>query len=241
MSLTDSPLLLQVDLASAGYGAVPVLHEIAFEIEEGRRLVILGANGAGKTTTLRALTGLCRSHGRIRFAGAQLQGLPAHRIARRGIAHVPQGRGTVPDLTVRENLLLGGTLRPGRQAAADADYWIERFPRLGERAGRAASGLSGGEQQLLAIARAFMARPRLVLLDEPSLGLAPKVTAEVFAAIDELARQRGTALLIVEQNATLALGIADTALVLESGRIVTRGAAADLQGDDEVRRAYLGV
>ncbi|RLK46705.1 ABC transporter ATP-binding protein [Microbacterium telephonicum] len=241
MSLTADSRLLQVDLRSAGYGAVPVLHDIAFDLDEGRRLVILGANGAGKTTTLRALTGLCAAQGSIRFAGAPLQGLPAHRIARHGIAHVPQGRGTVPDLTVRENLLLGGTLRSPREAAADVGFWMDRFPRLGERAARPASGLSGGEQQLLAIARAFMARPRLVLLDEPSLGLAPKVTAEVFAAIDELGRARGTALLIVEQNAALALAIADTALVLESGRIVTRGAAADLQGDDDLRRAYLGV
>ncbi|MCT9819721.1 ABC transporter ATP-binding protein [Microbacterium sp. W1N] len=241
MSLTAGSSLLRVDLRTAGYGAVPVLHDIAFDLDEGRRLVILGANGAGKTTTLRALTGLCAATGSIRLGGVELRGLPAHRIARHGIAHVPQGRGTVPDLTVRENLLLGGTRRPAREASADADFWMQRFPRLGERAGRPASGLSGGEQQLLAIARAFMAAPRLVLLDEPSLGLAPKVTAEVFAAIDELGRTRGTALLIVEQNAALALGIADTALVLESGRIVTRGEAADLQGDDDVRRAYLGM
>lgn len=233
--------LLSVDLASAGYGAVPVLHDIAFEVPESGRLVILGANGAGKTTTLRAITGLCAAVGTIRFDGSEVRGLATNRIARRGIAHVPQGRGTVPDLTVRENLLLGGTTRPSREAAADIEFWMDRFPRLGERAARPASGLSGGEQQLLAIARAFMSRPRIVLLDEPSLGLAPLVTAEVFAAIDELGRARDTALLIVEQNADLALSIADEALVLESGRITMRGAAADLRDDDDVRRAYLGA
>ncbi|QKJ20722.1 ABC transporter ATP-binding protein [Microbacterium hominis] len=233
--------LLTVDLAHAGYGAVPVLHDVAFEVPEGGRLVILGANGAGKTTTLRALTGLCTAVGSIHVAGAEIRGLATHRIARRGVAHVPQGRGTVPDLTVRENLLLGGITRPPREVAGDVDFWMERFPRLGERAARPASGLSGGEQQLLAIARAFMARPRIVLLDEPSLGLAPLVTAEVFAAVDELARDRGTALLIVEQNARLALDIADEALVLENGRIVTRGTAAALRDDADVRRAYLGA
>ncbi|WP_127792459.1 ABC transporter ATP-binding protein [Agromyces sp. LHK192] len=233
--------LLVVDLVEAGYGPATVLRDIRFEVPEGGRLVILGANGAGKTTTLRAISGLCRVDGSIRLDGRELVGRPAHRIAAEGIAHVPQGRGTFGDLTVRENLLAGGSTRPRRAASADADRWLERFPRLAERSARPASGLSGGEQQLLAIARAFMAAPRVVLLDEPSLGLAPKITTELFATLDELGRETGTALLLVEQNAQVALGIAEEALVVESGRITVRGPADELRENDDVRRAYLGV
>ncbi|MGP6170290.1 ABC transporter ATP-binding protein [Microbacterium sp. A196] len=233
--------LLSVELDAAGYGPVTILRDIRFEIPDGGRLVILGANGAGKTTTLRTLSGMCRMEGSIRFDGRELAGLPPYRVAAAGIAHVPQGRGTFGDLTVRENLLAGATMRRATDAAADANRWLDRFPRLGERSARPASGLSGGEQQLLAIARAFMAEPRLVLLDEPSLGLAPKITTELFATLDELSRERGTALLVVEQNAKLALEIAEEALVIESGEVTLRGAASDLQNDDNVRRAYLGV
>ncbi|MGY1550601.1 ABC transporter ATP-binding protein [Microbacterium sp. A588] len=233
--------LLSVEIDTAGYGPVTILRDIRFEVPDGGRLVILGANGAGKTTTLRTLSGMCRMEGSIRFDGRELAGLPPYRVAAAGIAHVPQGRGTFGDLTVRENLLAGATMRRARDAAADADRWLDRFPRLGERSARPASGLSGGEQQLLAIARAFMADPRLVLLDEPSLGLAPKITTELFATLDELSHERGTALLVVEQNAKLALEIAEEALVIESGEVTLRGAASDLQNDDNVRRAYLGV
>jgi len=233
--------LLSIDVASAGYGPVTVLRDVALEIAAGGRLVVLGANGAGKTTLLRTISGLCRVEGSIRLDGRELTGMPTHRVAASGIAHVPQGRGTFGDLTVRENLLAGGSTRPRREAAADAAQWLERFPRLAERASRPASGLSGGEQQLLAIARAFMARPRVVLLDEPSLGLAPKITDEVFATLDEIGRETGTAMLVVEQNAELALGIAEEAVVIESGTITVRGSATELRDNDDVRRAYLGV
>ncbi|MGW8483024.1 ABC transporter ATP-binding protein [Microbacterium sp. NPDC055903] len=233
--------LLSVEIAEAGYGPVTVLREVRFDIPEGGRLVILGANGAGKTTTLRTISGFCRLEGTIRLAGTPISALPPHRIAAAGIAHVPQGRGTFGDLTVRENLLVGAIARPRRESAAAAADWLDRFPALSARADRPASGLSGGEQQLLAIARAYMSAPRLVLLDEPSLGLAPKITAELFAVLDELGTRTGTAMLVVEQNAQLALGIAEDALVIENGRITVRGSAADLRDDDDVRRAYLGV
>lgn len=233
--------LLSVEIATAGYGPATVLRDIRFDLVSGGRLAILGGNGAGKTTTLRAISGLCRVEGAIRLDGRELVGLPTHRVAARGVAHVPQGRGTFGELTVRENLLVGGSTRPRRDVAADAARWLDRFPRLAERASRPASGLSGGEQQLLAIARAFMAAPRVLLLDEPSLGLAPKVTAELFEILDDLSRERGTAMLMVEQNAALALAIADEALVLQSGRVALRGPAEDLRLTDSVRRAYLGV
>lgn len=233
--------LLSVDIGEAGYGPVTILRDVGFDLAEGGRLVILGANGAGKTTTLRTVSGMCRLSGSIRLGGRELAGLPPHRIAAAGVAHVPQGRGTFGDLTVRENLLAGGTMRSRKDAAADADRWLQRFPRLAERSSRPASGLSGGEQQLLAIARAFMSDPRVVLLDEPSLGLAPLITAEVFATLDEIGRERGTALLVVEQNAQLALGIAEDAIVIENGGITLRGAAAELRDNDDVRRAYLGA
>jgi len=233
--------LLSVDIAAAGYGPATVLRDIAFDVPAGGRTVILGANGAGKTTVLRTISGLCDVTGSIRLGGDELVGLPPYRVAAAGIAHVPQGRGTFGDLTVRENLLVGGATRPHRTAAMDADRWMDRFPRLAERSGRPASGLSGGEQQLLAIARALMSAPRLLLLDEPSLGLAPKITTDLFATLDELCAETGTAMLLVEQNAQLALGIADHALVIESGRITMRGPATELRDNDDVRRAYLGV
>lgn len=233
--------LLHVDIASAGYGPVTVLHDIAFEVQASGRLVALGANGAGKTTVLRTISGLTQAQGSITLDGVELVGLTPHRIAAAGVSHVPQGRGTFGDLTVKENLLIGGNRRPWRTVLAEADAWMERFPRLGERSSRPASGLSGGEQQLLAIARALMAAPRLLLLDEPSLGLAPKITTDLFATLDELGRESDTAMLLVEQNAQVALGIAEDALVIESGRITVRGPAADLRDNDDVRRAYLGV
>ncbi|MDN4482218.1 ABC transporter ATP-binding protein [Demequina lignilytica] len=233
--------LLTAQIASAGYGRATVLHDVDLEVPAEGRLAVLGANGAGKTTVLRTLSGLTRVEGSIRLDGRELVGLSPYRIAAAGVAHVPQGRGTFGDLTVRENLLVGGATRPSRAARAEADRWMERFPRLGERATRPASGLSGGEQQLLAIARALMSAPRLLLLDEPSLGLAPKITAELFATLDALCRETGTAMLLVEQNAQAALGIAEHAVVIESGQITLRGPAAELRDDDEVRRAYLGV
>ncbi|WES63188.1 ABC transporter ATP-binding protein [Microbacter sp. GSS18] len=233
--------LLSVELESAGYGRVTVLRDVGFDVAEGGRLVILGGNGAGKTTTLRAISGLCQARGHVRLDGRELMGLATHRIAQAGIAHVPQGRGTIKDLSVRENLLVGATTRTRAEAAEDLERWIERFPRLGERIDQNAAALSGGEQQMLAIARAFMSRPRVVLLDEPSLGLAPKITAEMFASLDEVCRETGVAMVVVEQNADLALDVADDAMVLESGAIVAAGPAELMRGNDDVRRAYLGV
>jgi len=232
---------LEVRIAAAGYGPATVLRDIEFDVPESGRLVILGANGAGKTSILRTISGLCRVEGSLQWDGLELVGRAPFRIAQAGIAHVPQGRGTFPDLTVRENLMVGGSTRGHRAASSDADRWMDRFPRLGERSDRAAAGLSGGEQQLLAIARAMMSAPRLLLLDEPSLGLAPKITTELFATLDELCTESGAAMLLVEQNAEMALGIAEDALVIESGRISVRGAAAELRENDDVRRAYLGV
>ncbi|MEG3616549.1 ABC transporter ATP-binding protein [Isoptericola haloaureus] len=232
---------LTVEIEAAGYGPATVLRDVRFEVPDGGRLVVLGANGAGKTTVLRTISGLCDAVGSVRLGETELLGLPPYRVAGAGIAHVPQGRGTFGDLTVRENLLVGGATRPRREAVAAADRWMERFPRLGERSGRPASGLSGGEQQLLAIARAFMSAPRMLLLDEPSLGLAPKITTDLFATLDELGRETGTAMLLVEQNAEVALGIAEDAVVISSGRITVRGRADELRDNDDVRRAYLGV
>ncbi|WP_278234710.1 ABC transporter ATP-binding protein [Isoptericola sp. AK164] len=232
---------LTVEIEAAGYGPATVLRDVRFEVPDGGRLVLLGANGAGKTTVLRTISGLCDAVGSVRLGETELLGLPPYRVAGAGIAHVPQGRGTFGDLTVRENLLVGGATRPRREAVAAADRWMERFPRLSERSGRPASGLSGGEQQLLAIARAFMSAPRMLLLDEPSLGLAPKITTDLFVTLDELGRETGTAMLLVEQNAEVALGIAEDAVVISSGRITVRGRADELRDNDDVRRAYLGV
>lgn len=232
---------LDVHIQRAGYGRATVLHDISFRVQTGKRFVILGGNGAGKTTTLRAITGGCEAVGEITVDGVPLMGRATNRIAAAGIAHVPQGRGTFGELTVRENLLIGAITRSKRDAMRDADTWMQRFPRLGERASRPAAGLSGGEQQMLAIARAFMSAPSVVLLDEPSLGLSPKLTTDTFDVLDALARETGVSLVIVEQNAELALGIADDGLVIASGRVAAHGTAADLRDDDEVRRAYLGV
>jgi branched-chain amino acid transport system ATP-binding protein len=232
--------LLELHGVSGGYGPVQVLHDIDLTVEEGHVVVVLGANGAGKTTTLRAISGLIRTRGRIEFDGVSLAGRRPETIARMGIAHVPQGRGTFTDLTVDENLRLGAIGRRADGVDADLDRWYGVFPRLAERRNQEAGSMSGGEQQMLALARAMMARPRLLLLDEPSLGLAPLVTRELFAQLADLNRTEGMTILVVEQNANLALDIGHWGYVLETGRIAVQGSATELHDDEAVRQAYLG-
>ncbi len=233
--------LLGVTGLRAGYGAVRVLTGLDFSVDEGEVVVILGANGAGKTTTLRAVCGMIDAEGEVVFEGRDLVGRRTDQIAQAGIGHVPQGRGTIVDLTVDDNLRVGAYRRRDHDITADIEHWYEVFPRLGERRSQQAGSMSGGEQQMLAIARAMMARPKLVLLDEPSLGLAPLITQELFRRLGDLNRERGVSMLIVEQNAGLALGIARRGYVLETGRIAVSGSAEDLANNDDVRRAYLGI
>jgi branched-chain amino acid transport system ATP-binding protein len=233
--------LLEVEGLEAGYGPVTVVRDLAFSVEEGHVVTILGANGAGKTTTLRALSGVARASGRVDFDGEELIGRPPEAIVRRGIAHVPEGRGNFADLTVEENLRLGAYVRKdGEQVREDMKRCYGYFPRLEERSTQAAGSLSGGEQQMLAIARGLMLRPRLMLLDEPSHGLSPLITREVFKILREIVEQ-GTTLLIVEQNANLVLEFADHAYVLETGRLVLDGSAKEIGSDEGVQRSYLGM
>jgi branched-chain amino acid transport system ATP-binding protein len=234
--------LLEVSGLRASYGPVSVLHGLEFAVEAGETVVLLGANGAGKTTTLRALCqmDMVTVSGEVVFDGRSLVGLRPEAVVKLGIGHVPQGRGTFPELTVEENLTIGAYVRRDGKVSDDVDHWLGVFPRLGDRRAQTAGSLSGGEQQMLAVARALMSRPKLLLLDEPSLGLAPLIIQDLFRRFAELNRDLGTTMLIVEQNATLALSIADRAYVLETGEIVLSGAAADVQSDDAVRRAYLG-
>jgi branched-chain amino acid transport system ATP-binding protein len=232
--------LLELRDVAGGYGQVRVLHDIDLAVEEGHVAVVLGANGAGKTTTLRAISGLISVKGDIRFAGQSIAGKGPEAVSRLGIAHVPQGRGTFSELSVEENLRIGAVNRRGRDVERDLQHWYEVFPRLGERRRQEAGSMSGGEQQMLALARAMMARPKLLLLDEPSLGLAPLVTRELFAHLGDLNRQEGLSILVVEQNANLALDIGHWGYVLEAGRIAVQGPAQRLHDDDAVRKAYLG-
>ena len=233
--------LLEVEGLRAAYGQVRVLEGIDFSIDKGRRVAMLGPNGAGKTTVLRALSGMVRTSGRLEFDGASLAGRATAAIARQGVAHVPEGRGTFPTLTVEENLRLGAYVRrDGAAVREDIRRCYGWFPRLEERRRLHAGSLSGGEQQMLAVARALMLRPRLLMLDEPSLGLAPILTRELFRVLGEICDEQGMTVLLVEQNANLALDFADHAYVLESGRIALEGEADRIKGDDDVRRAYLG-
>jgi len=225
---------------TGGYGPVRVLHGIDLSVDEGEVAVVLGANGAGKTTTLRAISGIISSGGDIVFNGDRISRKHPEAVARAGIAHVPQGRGTFAEFTVEENLRVGAVIRRDREVGADMERWYSMFPRLGERRSQAAGSMSGGEQQMLAIARAMMSRPKLLLLDEPSLGLAPLITQELFRRLGEINRETGLTLLVVEQNANLALDIGHRGYVLESGRIATSGSAEELKTDDAVRKAYLG-
>jgi branched-chain amino acid transport system ATP-binding protein len=232
--------LLELHDVSGGYGPVRVLHDIDLAVDEGHVVVVLGANGAGKTTTLRAISGVIHVAGDLRFDGVSIAGKGPEAVSRLGIAHVPQGRGTFTDLTVEDNLRIGAVNRRDNDIERDLARWFEVFPRLGERRRQDAGSMSGGEQQMLALARAMMARPRLLLLDEPSLGLAPLVTRELFARLGELNREEGLTVLVVEQNANLALDIGHWGYVLETGRIAVQGPAQQLHDDEAVRKAYLG-
>ena len=233
-------LLLEVDDLRASYGQIEVLHGMSFSVALGEVVVILGANGAGKTTTLRAICQMLSTKGSIRVGGVEIVGRSTTEIVRMGVAHVPQGRGTLADLSVEDNLLAGAFVRKDKEIQDDIRRWFDIFPRLHERRSQSAGSLSGGEQQMLAVARALMGRPNLLLLDEPSLGLAPIIVKSLFERFGELNRDEGTTMLIVEQNANLALDIADRAYVLEAGETVLTGTADDLRHDDAVRKAYLG-
>lgn len=224
----------------AGYGPVRVLHGLNFEVGTGEIVVILGANGSGKTTTLRAVSGMIRATGSVMLNGEEIRGRSCERIALKRVAHVPQGRGTFPELTVEENLRVGAYSRSDRAINEDMDRWFEMFPRLKERRHQQAGSMSGGEQQMLAVSRALMMNPVLLLLDEPSLGLAPLVTQELFQKLAQLNAQTNIAILVVEQNANLALKIAERGYVLEAGEIVATGTAAELAANDDIRKAYLG-
>lgn len=233
--------LLELRGVTASYGPVRVLHGIDLVVGQGELVVVLGANGAGKTTTLRAICGMVDVGGSITIDGTEVAGRRPDVVARHGVAHIPQGRGTFTDLTVEENLKLGAATRKDKGVGADMERWYEVFPRLAERRAQQAGSMSGGEQQMLAVARAMMSRPHLLLCDEPSLGLAPIVVREVFRRLQEANQESGTAILLVEQNANLALEVAQRAYVLESGRLAASGAASDLANDDSIRRAYLGA
>ena len=231
--------LLELEDVEARYGPVHVLHGISLAVEEGAIVTVLGPNGAGKTTTLRAVSGTVRRSGRIVFAGKALGRTGPDGAARLGIAHVPEGRGTFSELTVWENLRLGAYTTRG-SINEDVKRILTYFPWLSDRRRQQAGTLSGGEQQMLALARAFMQRPKLLLLDEPSLGLAPMLVAEIFRIVRELNEKEGLTVLVVEQNAHLALQAAQSAYVLEAGKIVLSGTSAELQADDAIRASYLG-
>jgi branched-chain amino acid transport system ATP-binding protein len=231
--------ILEVSGLHAGYGPTRVLHGLDFSVDRGGVTTLLGANGAGKTTTLRAISGMVRAAGDIVFEGERINALATEEIAARGIAHVPDGRGTFMELTVEENLRLGAYTRRD-DVAPDLERMFGYFPKLQQRLNQQAGTLSGGEQQMLAIARALMLRPRLLLLDEPSFGLAPLVVREIFDIMRHIIGREGTSILVVEQNASLALAIADRAYLLETGRIVMHGPAAEIRRDEAVRRSYLG-
>ena len=231
--------LLELQGVGARYGPVKVLHEVSLTVGEGELVAVLGANGAGKTTTLRAVSGTVRRSGDVVFEGHKLPRRP-EATARAGIAHVPEGRGTFVELSVRENLSLGAYTQ-SRAAAREAyQRVVGYFPWITRRSDQQAGTLSGGEQQMLALARALMARPRLLMLDEPSLGLAPLVVASIFSILRRLNEKEGLAVLLVEQNATLALETAATAYVLETGRVALTGPAEELRAHESVRRSYLG-
>jgi branched-chain amino acid transport system ATP-binding protein len=231
--------LLELDAVAARYGPVQALHDVSLVVREGEIVAVLGANGAGKTTTLRAISGVVSRTGSIELDGKPLKGGP-EAAARTGIAHVPEGRGTFVDLTVTENLRLGAYTRRDRSVKADIGMMANYFPWISERGDQRAGTLSGGEQQMLALARALMGRPRLLMLDEPSLGLAPLIVREIFRIVRELNEKEGLTVLVVEQDARIALNAAATAYVLEVGKVAISGSSADLRDDEAVRRSYLG-
>ncbi|MBG7603881.1 MAG: ABC transporter ATP-binding protein [Actinobacteria bacterium] len=235
----SSGSFLSVTGLTAGYGPVEVLHGLEFTVGEGEIVVILGANGAGKTTAMRSISGMISRHGSIEFDGADISHAKPDAIVRAGISQVPQGRGTFTDLTVDDNLVAGGYTVKG-SISADLERWYDLFPVLAERRDQKAGSLSGGEQQMLAVARAMMNRPKMLLCDEPSLGLAPLITKELFRVLGTLRDDHNMSLLIVEQNAGMALALADRAYVLETGSIVATGTGDELLADDTIKEAYLG-
>jgi branched-chain amino acid transport system ATP-binding protein len=237
--MTDT--VLDVKGLRGGYGPIQVLHGLDFSVADGEVVVILGANGAGKTTTLRAVSGMIKTEGSVSFRGEDIAGKSSADIVRLGVAHVPQGRGTLPELSVEDNLRVGAYVRKDKEVEADMKRWFEVYPVLHDRRTQRAGSLSGGEQQMLAVSRALMSRPDLLLLDEPSLGLAPLIVQDLFARFHQINQDTGTTMLVVEQNAQLALGIADRGYVLESGTISIEGPADQLMNDDAIRKAYLGV
>src|SRR5512143_2049854 len=234
-------MLLTIDHISVYYGAVQALRDVSFTVGKGEIVTLIGANGAGKSTILRTLSGILRpSSGRIVHDGSSIAGLPSHRIARLGIAHVPEGRGVFANMSVRENLEMGAYTRSSRKEIRESFERVFRlFPRLSERVNQIAGTLSGGEQQMLAIGRGLVQHPGLLLLDEPSMGLSPRLVGEIFRMIEEINKE-GTTILLVEQNASMALAVANRAYVLETGVIVLEGKASDLREDPKVRVAYLG-
>ena len=234
--------LLEVRDLHVHYGAISVLHGVSLRVAPGEIVTLLGANGAGKTTTLRTLSGLVRARsGTVVFDGQPIANQPPHAVVRLGLGHVPEGRMVFANLTVRENLLMGAYLQPKRAIVAqELEYAFNLFPRLQERERQVAGTLSGGEQQMLAIARALMGRPRFLMLDEPSLGIAPLLVKMIFQKIAEINRERGITMLLVEQNANLALEVAHRGYVMETGRITLEDSSARLRADPKVRAAYLG-
>lgn len=235
-------MLLEVHKLTARYGATAVLHGIDLQVGRGEICALLGANGAGKTTTLRALCQLLvKTEGSVTFDGHRMDGKTTEQIAKAGVGHVPDGRGTFLGLSTEENLFLGASARPrGHDIAADMERVYTYFPRLRERRSQQAGTLSGGEQQMLAIGRALMGRPKLLMLDEPSFGLAPLVVADIFTIMKRINEEEGVSILLIEQNANIALELAHRAYLIESGRIVLSGLAEEMRQDDSIRRAYLG-
>ena len=232
--------LLSVSGLKAGYGPVEVLHGLDFTVGQGEIVVVLGANGAGKTTTMRAVSGTIGRSGSVVFDGTDITRSSADEIVKLGVAQVPQGRGTFVDLTTEDNLRVGAITRKDGEVDADIDRWFDVFPRLKERRTQKAGSLSGGEQQMLAVARAVMSRPRLLLCDEPSLGLAPLIVQELFRILQRLNADEGTSILLVEQNANLAIDVAHRVYVLETGQFAASGDAATMRDDESIRKAYLG-
>jgi branched-chain amino acid transport system ATP-binding protein len=232
--------LLELESVRARYGPIQALHGIGFAVPEGSVVALLGANGAGKTTTLRAISGMVRTQGRITFDGREITNWKPEEVARLGVAHVPSGRGTLAQLTVLENMKMGAYLRRDRAVKQDLDRVMAYFPWIASRSGQIAVTLSGGEQQMLAIARALMMKPRALLLDEPSLGLAPLIVRQIFDIIGDINREERLTILIVEQNANMALRVSEYGHVLEVGRIVMDGPSGELARHESVRRSYLG-
>ena len=233
--------MLKVNNINVYYGSIHAVKDVSFEVHQGEVVTLIGANGAGKSTILQTVSGLLRSKtGSVEFLGEQLDGIPAHKVVNKGLAHVPEGRRVFQQMTVEENLEMGAYTRPNIEIADSIADVYERFPRLKERRKQIAGTLSGGEQQMLAMGHALMSKPQLLMLDEPSMGLAPLLIEQIFSIIKEL-HAAGTTILLVEQNAQMALSVADRGYVLETGRIVTTGTGAELLNDDAVKKAYLGA